>query len=593
MDPINVDFTRGKGDDNSGNNVVSDVYIPPKNAKVKIIVNIIITLIIGAVLYYLMIPALNFKAIEFYMYIGFICLVYIALTALTSKVALHPEYQPYLRKRSRIPGIIIGVLAVICLVGYIIGAQVFRAKSYSSLITVESGDFATDVAEIDFSSVPTLDSTSANNLAVRTLGDLSDMVSQFVVSPYSTQINYKNTPVRVTALSYGDVFKWLKNTKNGLPAYIIVDMTTQKSEIIRLDKGMKYSPAEHFNRYLLRHVRFEYPTYLLGEPTFEIDEQGDPYWIVPILDKTIGLFGGTDVIGAVVVDSINGNCEVVSTSLDGNTKLPTDKFVTDEEWQWIDRVYSATILNEQYNYYGKLSNGFINSIIGQEGVKVTSSGYNYLALNDDVYMYTGVTSISSDQSIIGFVLLNQRTKETKYYAISGALENTAMTSAEGAVQQYSYKATFPLLLNISGEPTYFMALKDSSDLVKMYAMVNVKQSTIVGTGTNLTQCTENYADELKRNGVNVEIDIDSMSENDKSEQNEVKTKEISGTVTEIRSVVTGGETYFYIKLDSSNAFYKVSVKDAEKVVILNIDDEVSFIVDETAKGDIIEVNSMK
>ena len=593
MDPINVDFTRGKGDDNSGNNVVSDVYIPPKNAKVKIIVNIIITLIIGAVLYYLMIPALNFKAIEFYMYIGFICLVYIALTALTSKVAIHPEYQPYLRKRSRIPGIIIGVLAIICLVGYIIGAQVFRAKSYSSLITVESGDFATDVAEIDFSSVPTLDSTSANNLAVRTLGDLSDMVSQFVVSPYSTQINYKNTPVRVTALSYGDVFKWLKNTKNGLPAYIIVDMTTQKSEIVRLDKGMKYSPAEHFNRYLLRHVRFEYPTYLLGEPTFEIDEQGDPYWIVPILDKTIGLFGGTDVIGAVVVDSINGNCEVVSTSLDGNTKLPTDKFVTDEEWQWIDRVYSATILNEQYNYYGKLSNGFINSIIGQEGVKVTSSGYNYLALNDDVYMYTGVTSISSDQSIIGFVLLNQRTKETKYYAISGALENTAMTSAEGAVQQYSYKATFPLLLNISGEPTYFMALKDSSDLVKMYAMVNVKQSTIVGTGTNLTQCTENYADELKRNGVNVEIDIDSMSENDKSEQNEVKTKEISGTVTEIRSVVTGGETYFYIKLDSSNAFYKVSVKDAEKVVILNIGNEVSFIVDETAKGDIIEVNSMK
>ncbi len=593
MDPINVDFTRGKGDDKNGNNVVADVYIPPKNAKVKIIVNIIITLIIGAVLYYLMIPALNFKAIEFYMYIGFICLVYIALTALTSKVAIHPEYQPYLRKRSRIPGIIIGILAIICLFGYIVGAQIFRAKSYSSLITVENGDFATDVAEIDFSSVPTLDSTSANNLAVRTLGDLSDMVSQFVVSPYSTQINYKNTPVRVTALSYGDVFKWLKNTKEGLPAYIIVDMTTQKSEIIRLDSGMKYSPAEHFNRYLLRHVRFEYPTYLLGEPTFEIDEQGDPYWIVPILDKTIGLFGGTDVIGAVVVDSINGNCEVISTSLDGNTKLPTDKFVTDEEWQWIDRVYSATILNEQYNYYGKLSNGFINSIIGQEGVKVTSSGYNYLALNDDVYMYTGVTSISSDQSIIGFVLLNQRTKETKYYAISGALENTAMTSGEGAVQQYSYKATFPLLLNISGEPTYFMALKDSSDLVKMYAMVNVKQSTIVGTGTNLTQCTENYADELKRNGVNVDIDIDSMSESNNSEQNEVKTKEITGTVTEIRSVVTGGETYFYIKLDSSNAFYKVSVKDAEKVVILNIGNEASFVVDEDAKGDIIEVKSMK
>lgn len=593
MDPINVDFTHGKGDNDNNNNIVSEVYIPPKNAKLKIIINIILTAVIAGILYYLMIPALNFKAIEFYMYIGFICLVYIGLTAFTSKVAIHPEYQPYLRKRSRIPGIIIAALAVICIVGYIFGAQIFRAHSYANLISVEKGDFAEDVAEIDFSSVPTLDSTSANNLAVRTLGDLSDMVSQFVVSSYSTQINYKNTPVRVNSLAYGDIFKWLKNTKDGLPAYIIVDMTTQKSETVRLENGMKYSPAEHFNRYLLRHVRFNFPTYLLGEPSFEIDEEGNPYWIVPILDKTIGLFGGTDVIGAVVVNSIDGKCEIVSTSLDGETKLPTDKFVTDKEYQWLDRVYSATILNEQYNYYGKLSNGFINSLIGQEGVKVTSSGYNYLALNDDVYMYTGVTSISSDQSIIGFVLLNQRTKETKYYAISGALENTAMTSGEGAVQQYSYQATFPLLLNISGEPTYFMALKDSSNLVKMYAMVNVKQSTIVGVGKDLAQCTENYAAELKNNGLNVDIDIDSMTDGDNTAAEQEKTKEITGTVVEIRSVVTGGETYFYIKLDVGNEFYKVGIKNAEKVVILNVGDKATFTVDENAKGDIIKVKNMK
>lgn len=592
MDPINVDFTHGKGDDNGGKNVVSDVYIPPKNAKVKIIINILLTVVIGAVLYYLMLPALNFKAIEFYMYIGFLCLVYMVLTALTSKVAIHPEYQPYMRKHSKIPLIIIGILVVVCIIGFLVGAQIFRANSYANLIKVEEGDFAQDVAEIDFSSVPTLDSSSASNLAVRTLGDLSDMVSQFIVSPYSTQINYKNTPVRVNALAYGDIFKWLKNTKDGLPAYIIVDMTTQKSEIVRLEEGMKYSPAEHFNRYLLRHVRFEFPTYLLGDPTFEVDDNGTPYWIVPILDKTIGLFSGTDVIGAVVVNSINGECSVISTSLDGKTKLPTDNFVTDEEWQWIDRVYSASILNEQYNYYGKLSNGFINSIIGQEGVKVTSSGYNYLALNDDVYMYTGVTSISSDQSIIGFVLINQRTKEAKYYSISGALEDTAMTSGQGAVQQYSYKATFPLLLNISGEPTYFMALKDSSELVKMYAMVNVKQSTIVGTGKDLTECTENYAKELEKNGINLDIDIDSMSDG-APEEAQRKTKEVSGTVTEIRSVVTGGETYFYIKLDSGSSFYKIGVSDAEKVVILNVGSKATFVVSEDAKGDIITVNSMK
>ena len=371
-------------------------------------------------------------------------------------------------------------------------------------------------------------------------------------------------------------------------------MTTQKSEIVRLENGMKYSPAEYLNHYLLRHMRFQLPTYLFGEPTFEIDDEGNPYWIVPILDKKIGLFGGTDVIGAAVVNSIDGSYELVSTSLTGETKLPTNNFVTDEKWQWIDRIYSAEILDAQYNYYGKLSNGFINSIIGQQGVKVTSSGYNYLALNDDVYMYTGVTSISSDQSIIGFVLLNQRTKETKYYSISGALEYTAMTSAEGAVQQYKYNATFPLLLNISGEPTYFMALKDSSELVKMYAMVNVKQSTVVGIGSSLAECTEDYAAELEKNGISLNIDIDSMGDEDGADETEKSSLvEVSGVVTEIRSVVTGGETYFYIKLNSSDSFYKVSAANAEKVVILNVGDTVTFETAADASGEIIEAKSMK
>lgn len=593
MDPINVDFTGGKKDD--GKKSVADIFIPPEHAGRKIAINIILTGILAAVLYYLMIPALNFKAIELYLYVAFVLFIYLVLTVLTVKLPVRPEYGPYVRRRARVPMIIVAVLAVVGVVGYLCGATFFRAQSYSKLLTVTEGDFAEDVAEIDFSSVPRLDADSAKNIATRTLGNLSDYVSQFVVSDYSTQINYKGTPVRVTPLAYGDVIKWLKNTKEGLPAYIIVDMTTQEGEAIRLENGgMRYSPSEHFNRYLLRHLRFQYPTLMFDIPSFEIDESGNPYWIVPVLDKTIGLFGGTDVIGAAVVDAVTGESVLVSTSLTGETKLPTDNFVTDSEWQWIDRVYTANILDAQYNFYGKLSGGFINSILGQEGVKVTSSGYNYLALNDDVYMYTGVTSISSDQSIIGFVLLNQRTKETKYYPISGALESAAQASAQGAVQQYAYRATFPLLLNISGEPTYFMALKDSSEYVKMYAMVNVKQSTIVATGYNLTECTENYAAELKRNGVNVDIDVSEMGqENTQGDAQVPATKEVSGTVAEIRSVVTGGETYFYIRLENDAAFYKVSVANAEKVVLLNVGSAATFTVAADAEGEIITVQTMK
>ena len=584
MDPINVDF--------SGKSVVPET---PKGSTAKrVIISLVLTLVVGAIAYYAMLPALNFKAIELYIYIGMLFVVYIGIFGVASKAYFRPEYMEYAKNRVKIPIVLILVLVAVVGVGYLVGAEIFRAKDYASIINVKEGDFAEEVAEIDFSSVPRLDKDSSNMIATRALGELSDYVSQFVVNQYySTQINYKGTPVRVQSLDYGDIFKWLKNTKEGIPAYIIVDMTTQKAETVRLEEGMKYSPAEHFNEYLVRHVRFKYPSLILGEPSFEIDETGRPFWIVPVLDKTIGLFGGTDVIGAVVVDSINGDTTLVSTALDKNTKLPTDKFVTDKEFQWLDQVYSASIVNQQYNYYGKYNNGFWNSIIGQENVKVTSSGYNYLALNDDVYMYTGVTSISSDQSIIGFVLINQRTKEAVYYQQAGALEETARTSAQGKVQEKGYIATFPILLNVSGEPTYFMALKDSSQLVKMYAMVNVEQSTVVGVGNTLAECTENYAAELKSNGVNVDVDVDSMGNEETPDAPKVETVDVTGKVQEIRSVITGGETYFYIRLADNSTYYKVAVKNAEKIVILNVGDTITFVVDKDAKGEIVTVNSVK
>ena len=584
MDPINVDF--------GNKNIVPET--PKGSTWKKVVASLLVSLVVAGVAYYFMLPALNFKAMELYIYLGVVIMSYIAAFGVFSKAYFRPEYMEYAKNKVKIPIILILVLVAVVAVGSLVGAEIFRAKDYAKLIDVKEGNFAEEVTEIDFSSVPRLDKDSSNMLATRALGDLSDYVSQFVVNEYySTQINYKGTPVRVQSLEYGDIFKWLKNTKNGIPAYIIVDMTTQKAEPVRLEEGMKISPAEHFNEYLIRHVRFRYPTLMFGDPSFEIDETGRPFWIVPVLDKTIGLFGGTDVIGAVIVDSINGNTTLISTSLDGTTKLPTDKFANDKEFQWIDRIYSSTIVNQQYNYYGKYNKGFLNSIIGQENVRVTSQGYNYLALNDDVYMYTGVTSISSDQSIIGFVLINQRTKEAVYYQQAGALEETARASAQGRVADLRYVATFPLLLNVSGEPTYFMALKDASEFVKMYAMVNVEQSTIVGVGGTLTECIENYASELQKSGVNVDVDVDSMGNEETPDEPKVETVDVTGTVAEIRSVITGGETYFYIKLADNATYYKVAVKDAEKIVILNVGDSITFVVDKNATGEIVSVNNVK
>ena len=590
MEPIKVDFTGGNGA-GKGRGSGKDAYLTPSKSGLKTVISVIGTLIGAVVAYYFMLPPLNFKSTELYFFLGVVAAIYVVLQTLLSGVLVKPEYTKYVKKQAVVPGIIIGALVVIVGVGMLFSSVVFRASSYSKLIDVsEDKTFSKDITQADFKSVPVLDTAASAALATRTLGDLASInkESQFEVAPQFTQINYKNSPVRVGTLAYGDIFKWFKNTGEGMPGYIIVDMVTQKTEFVMLKQGdyIRYSTEEHFSKYLMRHVRFAYPTYIFDVPHFEIDEEGRPFWLCPVLDKTIGLFGGTDVKGIVIVDAISGECNEYSL----------DTIKNDKSFQWIDGIYSNDLLIEQYNYYGKYAGGFINSVIGQEGVRVATEGSNFLALNDDVYMYTGVTSVSNDQAIIGFVLVNMRTKEANFYEISGAKEYSAMSSAEGQVQNYKWTATFPILLNISGQPTYFMSLKDDASLVKHYAMVNVQNYQVVATGKTIAECTENYANLLAQSNVNINVDIDKIKDDtDKNEQNadekpSVSTVTVKGVVSDIRTAVMGGESYYFVKLEKGKTYYKVSASSNEAVVILNIGDSVSFTHIKGASGSVIEAS---
>ena len=571
MEPINVDFT-GKG--SSGKGSGKSAYLVPAKSGLKTILCIIGTVIGAIVAYYFMLPPLNFKSTETYMFIGIVAAIYMGLTFITSNAQLHPEYMEYVKRRSIVSVVVIAILVAIVGVGTAISSVVLRAKSYSQIIAVdESKNFSEEIEEADFKSVPVLDNAAASVLANRTLGDLATInkVSQFEVAPTLTQINYKGSPVKLATLAYGDVFKWLKNTGEGLPGYIIVDMVTQKAELVTLNEGeyIRYSPNEHFSKYLMRHVRFSYPTYIFDTPRFEIDEAGKPFWIVPVLDKTIGLFGGTDVKGLVMVDAVSGDM----------VEYTIEEARESKELQWIDGIYSASLLVEQYNYYGQYQKGFINSMLGQDGVRLTTEGSNFLAQNDDVYLYTGVTSAGNDQAIIGFVLINMRTKEAKYYAVSGAKEYSAMASAQGEVQDYEYAATFPILINIKGQPTYFMSLKDSGSIVKRFAMVNVQNYQVAVTGNTIAECTEAYAEKLKQNNINININIDEII--DATEGNEGSTEAgkeyatIKGVVTDIRTAVMSGESVYFIELDGKGVYYSIAASDAENVVIMNKGDKVT------------------
>lgn len=587
MEPIKVDF--GGSSNSGGKGSGKNAYLVPEKPGLKIILSIVISAVVAAVAYYFMLPPLNFKSTDFYMYIGIVVASFVVALAVLSGFLKSPDYTDFIKKKSKVPFIIIIALVAVVAIGMVISSVVFRAGSYSKIIDVdESKNFSKDIEEANFQSVPVLDKAASVALANRALGDLAsiNMVSQFEVSADSTQINYKNSPVRVTTLAYGDIFKWLKNTKTGFPGYIIVDMVTQKSEFVMLEEGnyIKYSTQEHFSKYLMRHVRFKYPTYIFDTPHFEIDESGRPYWLCPVLDRTIGLFGGTDVKGVVIVDAISGDC----------VEYSIEKVKENKDLQWIDVIYSDSLLVEQYNYHGKYSGGFINSVIGQQGVKIATEGSNYLAMNDDVYMYTGVTSTGGDQAIIGFVLVNMRTKDANFYTVSGAKEYSAKESAEGAVQDYKYSATFPILLNISGEPTYFMSLKDSSNLVKRFAMVNVQNYQVVVTGDTIAQCTEAYVKTLKQNNINIKVDIDKIedaTDNNQSETEKTETKTVKGNISDIRTAVIDGDSVYFIRLENGKTYYSIKASDNENVVILNVGDSVT-VKFEKSSGKIISALSI-
>lgn len=527
----------------------------PKGKMGKILINLLVTLVVGAVYFYISLPALNLQSEEFYGFVLLLCVVYILSALVTSGFDVKgasglKEYFKFIKSQCMPIGILLAGLIVIAIVGQVVSMPIFRAGAYRDLLDVQemnAEDFSKDVSEISFSEIPTLDLASAQYLGDRQMGTLSDMVSQFEVSDAYTQINYNGQPYRVAALEYADLIKWFTNRSEGLPAYVMVNMVTQKADVIRLPEGqgVKYSPSEPLNRNIARHLRFQYPTFMFGTPVFEVDDQGNPWWIAPKIVKTIGLFGGTDINGAVMVNAITGESQYY-----------------EEVPNWVDNVYNPALIAQQYDYHGTLVHGFINSVFGQRDVKVTTRDSNYIALNDDVYMYTGITSATSDQSNLGFLLSNQRTKETKYYTAPGATEQSAMNSAMGVVQDLGYTATFPLLLNISGEPTYFIPLKDKTQLVKMYAMVNVEQYQIVATDTTVSGCEQKYISLLAEKGITLPEALPQTT--------------ASGVIAELRSAVLDGNTYYFIRLENEEVFYSISAAKNNVAVILNVGDTVTI-----------------
>lgn len=531
-----------------------------KNKILRNIILVLAALLVLGVYYYVTLPAINIHSSGTW---GAILVIVAALMLLSALKQIQADRKSPVEgmntfhfdfKESTLVFKLLGILLIVLIgaygVGTLLSSPFFNAAKYQRLLTIEEREFTDDIRQVDYKTIPLLDKDSASLLGNRKMGSMVDMVSQFEVSGDYSQINYQGKPVRVTPLTYASPIKWLTNQKNGIPAYILIDMTTQNTECVKLSEGIRYSKGEYFNRNLYRHLRFRFPTYIFDDQVFfEIDEEGTPYWVCPVKKFNIGLFGGQTIGRVVLCNAQTGECV---------------DYAVEDVPNWIDKVYSAELLVNLYDYSGLLKHGYWNSLLGQKDCLQSTNGYNYIALEDDVWVYTGITSVSGDQSNVGFVLMNQRTMETRSYKVEGAIEDSAMSSAEGQVQNLGYRATFPLLLNIADEPTYFMALKDGAGLVKKYAMVNVQKYQWVAIGDTVQECEKNYTQLLSTNGIVGDIVITGKS--------------VTGKIESISPVVLEGNTHYYICLENQEDIFDINMADPQliKIVKYKVGDSITI-----------------
>lgn len=513
-----------------------------------LIIRIVLTLVIALFLYYFMLPPINLTSPTFWTYAFIIAIIFI-FSGAAKLVDLKNIITSKNNKKFMSLGIgilgIVGIGVLITIINFIL-SPLFISKTYYNRISInDEGNFTEDIKQVDFNALPLLDKDSSRKLGDRVMGQMPELVSQFDVSNLYTQINYNNSIIRVTPLEYNGFIKYLTNRGDGVKGYITVNSVTGESTLEKLEQGMKYMPSAYFFENLYRKLRLNYPTEIFGMESFEIDNDGNPYWIVPTIKyKGVGLL--EEITGVVILNPITGESK---------------KYLVEEVPTWVDHVYSAELIIEQVNDWGKYKNGFFNSIFGQKNVVQTTTGYNYTVMNDDVYLYTGITSALADEANIGFILTNMRTKETVFYSVPGAEEYSAMASAEGQVQQMKYTASFPLLINLNDKPTYLMSLKDNAGLVKMYALVDVadyQKVVVTEVSQGIEKAVENYLGDDK-------INVDT---------NELFNKNI--TISTIKEVIIDGNTQYYFT-DETGLKYTISIKSATDILpYLNLNDNIKI-----------------
>lgn len=523
-----------------------------------------ISFIITAVYAFVKLPVLRVDFTSLY----YVLAMFFVIAGILN-IVFDREEQRFTITNKRNFKIAIGILAIAVVLPTLASTPIIRAKAYRNLLgTVKESEFTKDVSPVNVNEIRIVDEDMAMKLGDKKLGEVPAIGSVSKLGEFHIQ-KVGEKLYWVAPLVHRDFIKWVTNM-GGTNGYVMVSANDpQDVKLVQKANGedvkIVYQPDAYILQDLHRHV------YINGgmgrgmaDYTLEIDDNGKPYWVVSLYEHKVG-FGGANVNGTAIVDTKTGETKFYSIK---------------DTPEWVDRIQPEDFVIDQINSWGVYVNGFINSVISEKGVLKATEGTSLVYGDDDrSYWYTGITSAGGDESTIGFMLVDSRTKEAKLYKQPGATEMAAMKSAEGSVQEKNYEATFPVMYNILGQPTYVSSLKDKAGLVKRVVFVSVEDYNIVGVGRDKAEAMKNYKDALESGGSSLEID-----ESDEFD------KELEGTVKRIAADTKNGNTVYYLTLDTDegNIFYATS-KISKELPLTKEGDKIKITFSKDEK-DVIEID---
>ena len=543
--------------------------------KKKAVVLLTITVLIEWILNYLWPSPWNIHALEMWLKL-FVMTGILAITSLILVGLMHANTMGETKKNFVIRRIFLGaaalpfVVILVIVIGLCTGFQIFHADDYADILPVEEVDSVGMIlSEDDSDSIALMDTASAKQLGDREIGSIQNF-SAFNVSEDYIQLNVNGDAVKAAPLEYAGFFKWMKNKDSGATGYVTVSPTTMTADYVELPEGMKYIPSAYFSMDLNRHLHQQFPTLIFNNSHFEIDEEGNPWYISSVYTKTIGLFNGDVVTGAIITNPITGESQY---------------FDLEDVPEWADDVVDGILICDLYNLSYKNKNGFWNGTFvgantgcrqvtsieyGEDDERESGADFGYIAQDGDIYIYTGVTSMAADSSNLGFIMANERTGECRYFQIPGANEQSAMNAAEGEVQQYSYLASFPTLINVDGELTYLGVLKDNAGLVKMYYTVNVKDYGKVVVASSREECISRYIDKMGLNPPqevidNLSCEIADSTDDGSSSAAETEAENVEFTIAVMQYADVEGNTWVYMGTENG-IVYKAKFADNEMLL---------------------------